>query len=408
MPLRARVVIVAALAFVASSCSRNTTEPTRVILAPAENQPFEVGEPASNQIAVVSAGGGIVVMNADGTNAITISEEANGQALEPSWSPDGRRLAWTELTLGVLATSSLITANTDGTNVVRTRTDFPSFYTAWDPTSTRVAFLGEDNLGLSIGIAEVGNGAGRATMLRQASPLYFSWGPQGESVAARIDNSLAILGIGGEAEVISDALGTFQAPTWTRDGQTLLHSETTDSGSDLLVLTDVSGKVVTEIVAYSGLAWFVIDPTGQRLALQVADPDTLEASVEVIDLATGESMTAAPRGAAAFFWSPSGERLLMLGAVTVEGEELLIWEVWQDGDIVARTDPFNMSRLLLGSYIPVFDLYAQTHSFWSPDSNSFTWSAEEEGAPTGVFVHDIGTGTTTRIADGLAAIWSPT
>ena len=408
MPLRARIFIVAALALLAASCSRNTTNPTLVTVAPPEKQQFETGEPASNQLAVVSAGGGIVVMNADGSNPIAVSASKDGQAMQPVWSPDGRRLTWTELGIGLLEPNSLVTANNDGTNVIRTSTDFPSFYTAWDPTSSRVAFLGQDDLGVSIGIAEVGVGATRATTVGPARPAYFAWDPTGEQVAVRINNSLAVVDIAGSATVVTDALGSFQTPTWTRDGQRLLHSERTDSGANRLVFTDLSGTIVDELVSYTGLAWFVIDPTGERLALQVADANTLDATVVVIDLETGEITTAAPQGATAFFWSPDGKRLLLLGGVSVDEQQLLLWEVWQDGAIVARTEPFAMSRLLLGSYIPFFDQYAHSHSFWSPDSNSFTWSAEEDGSPTGVFVHDVATGETTRVADGLAAIWSPT
>ena len=73
----------------------------------------------------------------------------------PVWSPDGRSIAWAELEIGDQgARSRIVTSEPDGS----ARTEFPvdtgTFYLQWDPTSSRIAYLGNFQGRVGMGVTE--------------------------------------------------------------------------------------------------------------------------------------------------------------------------------------------------------------------------------------------------------------
>ena len=96
--------------------------------------------PDGSKIAFRS-GGGISVMNADGTNRHLLTSRTNDLPDTFTWSPDGARIAF----ISVEGSASEIdVVDADGTNrIVLRRPNPPIAYTqlAWSPDGTKIAFV---------------------------------------------------------------------------------------------------------------------------------------------------------------------------------------------------------------------------------------------------------------------------
>ena len=84
----------------------------------------------------------------------------------------------------------------------------------------------------------------------------------------------------------------------------------------------------------------------------------------VVDLLTGSSSVVPVDHVLAFFWSPDGRRL---AALAVASADELRWAVF-DGDEVHELTSFRPTRAWVGSVLPFFEQYSQSHAFWSADS----------------------------------------
>jgi TolB protein len=98
--------------------------------------------PGQNGRIAFTDGGNIWVMNADGSNAVNITndEELVGSD-SPQWSPDGTRIATTFLSVDNFLSSHIETMNADGTGrVALRRSALADQSPDWSPDGTRLVF----------------------------------------------------------------------------------------------------------------------------------------------------------------------------------------------------------------------------------------------------------------------------
>lgn len=97
--------------------------------------------PDGNRIAFMSTRDGgtshIFVINADGTGLAEISKVAGSAEGDPSWSADGRHIAFAR----VAASPGIWFVDPDGSNPVQVTTSGADAFPSWSPDGTRIVFM---------------------------------------------------------------------------------------------------------------------------------------------------------------------------------------------------------------------------------------------------------------------------
>ena len=153
MKRRLLSVLFAMALIVATGCSITLGEPPeRASGEPAIGQPDAVALPrrlgVPGRIAVLDASGTLTVFETDGSHPTVIAGSDPDVTLvrQPTWSRDGTRIAW----VGLDADGTSATVDdrgVDGTQTTDTVVAAAPFYLSWDPTSSRIVYLGGSAIG---------------------------------------------------------------------------------------------------------------------------------------------------------------------------------------------------------------------------------------------------------------------
>jgi hypothetical protein len=149
-----------AVAALTVACTQGSSAQPSGTLAPSRSPALtpDTGPIRAERLLVLMDDGNVVVVRADGGDRRRLTEfAANGVTVEvrhPVWSPDGRSVAWSELEIGDEgARSRIVSSEPDGSR----RTEFPvdtgAFFLQWDPTSSRIAYLGNFQGSVGMGVA---------------------------------------------------------------------------------------------------------------------------------------------------------------------------------------------------------------------------------------------------------------
>jgi hypothetical protein len=121
-------------------------------------------------------------VNSDGTGEAQITSGPEGYDQDPSWSPDGAKIAFARVVSGSL---DVFTVNIDGTGLTNlTNSPETEDYPAWSPDGTKIAFSRDD------GQVWVMNrdGSSPFRVTNEASlpgALFPTWSPDGSRIAYR-------------------------------------------------------------------------------------------------------------------------------------------------------------------------------------------------------------------------------
>jgi Tol biopolymer transport system component len=370
--------------------------------------PQATGVPgAPGRIAVLDSSGTLTVFDADGSDAafIAVSDPAATLVRQPTWSPDGTRIAWVGLDADGTS-AEVMTSAADGTEPTDTAVAAAPFYLSWDPTSSRIVYLGGSaTADIELGLVDVA--ASTTAPIDAGSPFYFSWAPQGKQLLVHVGSDrLDKLAIDGTFTPVGDHPGRFSAPVWTADGRTLFYVSE-GKGRQRLIAHDVATDRRETLVRFDGVITFVVSPDGSRVAYQVVeDGPKIAVPLSVIDRTTGTTDHVADQYSPAFFWSPDGSKLLSM-LPEVDERLWFRWGVWEDGSSFA-TGRFVPSIELSREYLQFFEQYAQSMTLWAPDGSAFVYAGENESQGSGVWIQPASPDTEpVRVADGVVASWSP-
>jgi Tol biopolymer transport system component len=270
--MKTRIGAIGTVAVLLAACSA-TLEPSPSVDRPsAPPSASEVSEPVSpgGSISLDSLSGRIVFDNydevwtieADGTNLQQLTS-APGHQFDPSWSPDGTRIAYRSDD-GV--TSEIWLMNADGSGQ-RKLTD--GFSPAWSPDGSLIAFAGPKGTTGIITLIRP-DGTGLRQLPHTEGGEYPSWSPDGTQIAFNSnlsgDHVMYIVQADGSTVVDLSAVGEGWQVDWSPDGSLILftsHRDHPDNYTDVYVMrTDGSDiRRLTDLRAYTA-AW---SPDGEHI-----------------------------------------------------------------------------------------------------------------------------------------------
>jgi hypothetical protein len=397
------VVALAGAGMLAVGCSATPEGPAR----PAPSVDVLPGVPTGMRLLVLTDDGTVLTTGRDGGSAIVLRPGGglDVEARQPVWSPDGGTVAWVEVgTGGPPATSLLVTSRPDGSDHREVRVDTGMFFLGWDPTSSRVAYLGSYRDAIGMGVAEPGaEGGPVATTIGVGQPFYVSWSPEGDHLLIHVGaETLGSIDLEGKLSKLQDPPGAFHAPVWLDDDR-LIYAVADGKRQVLVIRHDERTR---ELVRFHGAIEFVVSPEGDRIAYRVDAGEGL-GMVNVVDTSSGRSQRVSDLPASAFHWSPDGRRLLLMTPEEGDDPTTHRWYVW-DGRRERPIGPaFLPSPTYLRDYVPFFGQYAQVMTLWSPDGRSFAYPGLI-GDRAGIWVQDLDAAEPTFVVeDGSVVAWSP-
>jgi TolB protein len=272
---------------------------------------------AATRMLLVS-GGRVYRADSDGHD-LTPLTPAGQTALSPAWSPDGQRIAFTQLGEGrggivVQALSSGATFVAPGSQTALNITP------AFSPDGRTLAFAHSDERGTDVYTANVTERccAQRLTVGRYADNLSPTFSPDGRRIAfistrAGPPQLYVMAADGTDQELLAPfdygATGSSNAPEWSPDGASVVfHREV--SGSPQIFLVDVSGRRVRQLTSSGRNEDPTWAPDGRHVAF-VSDRSGRR-QIWIVDIETGRVRQLATPGAARL---PSWSR--RLGRTTI-------------------------------------------------------------------------------------------
>jgi Tol biopolymer transport system component len=182
-----------------------------------------------------SGPGGIYVMNVNSGNPVILT--AGGY---PAWSPDGTRIAFASSTDGH---TQIYVINSDGTNRIKiTNTDFDVWSPTWSPDGRKIAFSGRgDKWGIYVMNSD---GSNQTRLTEHWSDGRPAWSPDGTRIAFdanRIGNDetyeIYVMNEDGtNLTRLTDTSFRSQSPAWSPDGTKIAFDSTRDGKYEIYVM----------------------------------------------------------------------------------------------------------------------------------------------------------------------------
>jgi Big-like domain-containing protein/WD40 repeat protein len=130
--------------------------------------------------------GQIYLVNSDGTGVVQLTKTGAGVSnYDPTWSPDGRRLAFTR---GGGASSDIYVMDADGSNLVQLTSGGFNWEPAWAPDGRTIAFssVQSGSTGIFVVAADGGQGS-RVLLNRPGYDAHPAWSPDGRKLTFTSD-----------------------------------------------------------------------------------------------------------------------------------------------------------------------------------------------------------------------------
>ncbi len=306
----------------------------------------------------------------------------------PTWSPDGKWVA-AFMVEGADEESSPVRVQVLGVDGVHQELWWEAggvapIYLQWQPQGEALAALvqrsGELNL-LAIRRSEMG----RARLVEEGVPVFFSWTPEGGRLLVHAGDRGVARGrlvlrdpFGTAEDVIYDRPpGSFCAPVFV--GGSALWATPEDGGS-LIYASTPDGRRARPIINRKGLCALIAAPGGSSLLAVANAPGgegTPYAGIDLCDLVSQEVRPLTRMPCLAFFWSPTGEWLLV-AEVCSDDNCLRWWKMAINGDAPVPLGTFWPTRDVI-FFLHFFDQYTMSHPLVSHDGRHIVFAGYPAG-----------------------------
>lgn len=350
-------------------------------------------------------GEGVTVLGPGAERNELYVETADGYLAQPSWSPDGRMVAFSRASSA--GSWIVVGPGADG-SLTAYGTPFVVFYIHWSADGRFVAMLGNADAQVALAVLDLDTGT--VTMVDSANSYYFHWSPDSSRMLAHLDNShLHILDLSSREITRIAAFdfvwSAYQAPSWMPDGRSILYvrpaGDQSEEPQDELVIHDLVSGQIEVIGTGAGFFAFAASPDGTRVAYSLHNL-ARPTSMYLVEPGSGQVAELDAPNTVAWQWSPDSSKILLLG---INEASRLSMDVYQDGAItsypgIAPTENF------LRSYIPFWNQYGHSHTLWAPDSSAFVYAASDLGDDF-VFLQLLEEERPVLLGAGSMAVFSP-
>ena len=300
---------------------------------------FPSWSPDGRHIAFVSDRAGneeIYVMGSDGSNPRNLTDHSDDDG-SPSWSPDGRHIAFVSDRAG---NEEIYVMGSDGSNP-RNLTDHSDDdgSPSWSPDGRHIAFV-SDRAGNEEIYVMGSDGSNPRNLTDHSdddgSP---SWSPDGRHIAFVSDRAgnreIYVMGSdGSNPRRLTDHSYSDWDPSWSPDGRHIAFvSKRGRAGDEEIYVMGSDGSNPRRLTSYwelNNVRYLSWSPDGRHIAF-VSDPDVGNREIYVMgsDGSNPRRLTAA--GGWSPSWSPNGQHIAFVSGRDSWGGEIYVMELSQVG-----------------------------------------------------------------------------
>ena len=386
-----------------------TSEPTRSTLAISEQQIDQLmGQVVINSLLTETIDVPLtesVAILGPGTDRLELFAAAGEFISQPTWSPDGRFVAWSRY---AGERSSVVVSSASTGEGIEYATPFVVFYMQWRPDGRALGLLGApepDRVALAI----LDLDRETVTSLNTSSSYYFHWSPEGDEMITHLGRAgLELLdpmtGDASPLATLNTVNSEFQAAAWTSEGRSVLYVRPGNPDQaepqDELVLHDLDTGQIDVLGEGVGVFNFAVSPDGNSVAYSSRDRSFVT-SMHVVDLATGRVDEIDAPDTFVWQWSPDSHKILLLG---VSANDMTV-SVYESGNIT-RYQSMTPTFTFFYRYLVFWNQYDLSHTLWAPDSSGFVYAAFDRNSDL-VFLQLLDEELPILLGPGSMAAFSP-
>ena len=304
---------------IAPNCDAVTPSSQTVAVAAAPTLVrLEVACEKASQLAFVNGTGpssDIHVINSNDADDLPIVSNP-GVDIDPAWSPDGSKLAFTSDRDG--GGLDVYTRGADGTVVVRLTQNFGGYRPAWSPDGARIAFVSQRSGNAEIYVMDA-DGSNQVRITNNAAhDTDPAWSPDGTKIAFTSDRSGYIViwimnADGSSAKALTTNTRGDWHPAWSPDGTKIAFSRGVSTSVRDIWIMNADGTLPAPLTnAFTGAQDPSWSPDGRKIALSSPSCDSYyyyyygcDAAIYVVGLdGTVHSPLTSPSAASNPTWRP--------------------------------------------------------------------------------------------------------
>ena len=401
-----------------------------------------VAAPDVNLIAFVDTQGSVMTMRPDGALVNRISPDVEGFFTWPTWSPDGRSLAYSgvvssgdELQISLYASD--IAGGAERVLYASERGEVGLLaqgvvhYPLWSPDGANLAFVVATSQGLSLFMDDLTEDTGALHLLDEG-PLWMSWSHDSTALAVHRGNEHFVVDAVDDFSVSGldiNAAG-YRVPAWRPARRAITLQAQAGPSRFAISTAQLNGAAIKSVTPLRAVLWdtaFLWSPSGEHLAVVESprffiyrdSPLQIYRSIAIVPAAMPQDAVEFEQPIIAFFWSPDGSEIAFVTLSETPGA--LRWALLDvaKGEAIPLVDFIPSAEQL--TMLQFFDQYAHSHSVWSPDGGSIVFAgdlltdsvaASMSSHPGHSSFHIVVVDTTPVpaphvIGEGIMGFWSP-